>query len=156
MKKSDLTKKQKDELELFGANTWFVESLHKQYQLNPAQVPEQWRRLFKDAEGEKEIPLPPSVPSVDTPPLVNYPLPGENDETQPIAGSSARILENMTSSLSIPVATSQRSVPVKLLEENRIIINRQLLRRNIRVSFTHIIGWAILNAVKNYPVVNHA
>ena len=154
MKKSELTKKQKEELELFGANTWFVESLHNQYQINPAQVPEQWRRFFKEAERENSQPE--SITSIDTPALVNYPLPGENDETLPIIGSSARILENMNSSLSLPVATSQRAIPVKLLEENRIIINRMLKRTNVRVSFTHIIGWAILNAVKNFPIMNYA
>src|SRR5664280_465010 len=154
MKKSELTKKQKEELELFGANTWFVESLHNQYQINPAQVPEQWRRFFKEAERENSQPE--SITSIDTPALVNYPLPGENDETLPIVGSSARILENMNSSLSLPVATSQRAIPVKLLEENRIIINRMLKRTNVRVSFTHIIGWAILNAVKNFPIMNYA
>src|ERR1035437_6090173 len=89
MKKSELTKKQKEELELFGANTWFVESLHNQYQINPTQVPEQWRRFFKEAERENSQPE--SITSIDTPALVNYPLPGENDETLPIVGSSARI-----------------------------------------------------------------
>ncbi len=84
-------------------------------------------------------------------------MPGENDETQIIAGSSERILENMTSSLSVPVATSQRSIPVKLLEENRMIINRYMLKRQSRkISFTHIICWAIIKAVPKVPVLNYA
>ena len=84
-------------------------------------------------------------------------MPGENDETQIIAGSLERILENMTSSLSVPVATSQRSIPVKLLEENRMIINRYMLKRQSRkISFTHIICWAIIKAVPKVPVLNYA
>ena len=156
MKKNDLTEKQKKELELFGANTWFVESLLKQYNNNPDEVPEQWRSFFQEngnnltEEGERK------ETKGTTAQEIIQPTAGENDETRIIAGSSARILENMTSSLTIPVATSQRSVPVKLLSENRIIINGQLKRRNIKISFTHLICWAILKAVKSYPVMNSA
>ena len=46
MKPSDLSKEQKEELEKFGANTWFVEYLHKLYEENPSEVPEQWRSFF--------------------------------------------------------------------------------------------------------------
>jgi multifunctional 2-oxoglutarate metabolism enzyme len=83
--------------------------------------------------------------------------PGEDDEVQVIAGSAARILENMDTSLSIPVATSQRTMPVKLLEENRIIINQQLkIRNEKKISFTHLISWAIIKAVKEIPAMNNA
>ena len=41
MKSNDLTKKQKEELEKFGANTWFVESLHKHYVAYQQSIPEQ-------------------------------------------------------------------------------------------------------------------
>ncbi len=80
----------------------------------------------------------------------------DDNEIQFIAGSAAKILENMNSSLSIPVATSERSVPVKLLEENRILINHHLLKRNLKVSFTHLIGWAIVKALIKNPAMNYA
>jgi multifunctional 2-oxoglutarate metabolism enzyme len=157
---TELTKEQQEELEKFGANTWFVEYLYEQYRENPSAVPEKWKKFFgnvnnKNGNGKKDF----SSSNIQ-PPLINeqeYPKPGENDETQVIAGSSARILENMISSLSIPVATSQRSIPVKLLEENRLIINRFMQKRqNGKVSFTHIISWAILKAIPKIPVLNYA
>ena len=48
MKISDLTKEQREELEKFGANTWFVEYLHKLYQENPSELPEQWKSFFSN------------------------------------------------------------------------------------------------------------
>ena len=54
---------------------------------------------------------------------IEMPKAGKDDEVKVIAGSSQRILDNMNSSLTIPVATSQRTIAVKLLEENRININ---------------------------------
>ena len=158
---SELTKEQKEELEKFGANTWFVEYLYKQYQDNPSSVPEQWKSFFgnvnsdKNGNGKKNN----TNGNVISSQLykIDYPQPGETDETQIIAGSAERILDNMTSSLSVPVATSQRSIPVKLLEENRLIINRYMQKRqNRKISFTHIICWAIIKAVPKVPVLNYA
>ena len=157
----DLTKEQKEELEKFGANTWFVEYLYNQYLENPSAVPEQWKSFFrnvgssKNGNGKKHIPDGADLAGASI--KVNYPQPGANDEIQIIAGSSERILENMTSSLSVPVATSQRSIPVKLLEENRLIINRYMQKRQSgKISFTHIICWAIIKAVPKVPVLNNA
>lgn len=74
-----------------------------------------------------------------------------------IKGVGARIIENMDNSLSVPTATSFRTIPVKILEENRIIIN-QFLKANNRgkISYTHIIGWAIVLALKEQPVMNNS
>jgi 2-oxoglutarate dehydrogenase E1 component len=53
----------------------------------------------------------------------------------------------METSLGVPTATSVRTIPAKLLEENRRIINLYLAgRRGGKVSFTHVIGWAVLKA----------
>ena len=46
MKSSNLTKEQKEELEKFGANTWFVEYLHEQFEEDPSEVSEQWQNFF--------------------------------------------------------------------------------------------------------------
>jgi multifunctional 2-oxoglutarate metabolism enzyme len=151
MKKTDLTKQQQEELEKFGANTWFVEYLYNQYREDPSKVPQQWRHFFGDVSTKKDN----GKTSGDS--KVPAVIPGEDDEVQVIAGSGARILENMDTSLSIPVATSQRTIPVKLLEENRIIINQQLqIRNDRRISFTHIIAWAIIKAIKQFPAMNNA
>src|SRR5205823_1525871 len=90
-------------------------------------------------------------------PLVNMPQPLAGEEAIIIRGVGERIIENMTSSLTIPTATSLRSIPVKLLEENRIIINQYLKKKNAgKISYTHIIGWAIIKAISSNPVMNNA
>jgi 2-oxoglutarate dehydrogenase E1 component len=161
MKKNDLTKKQKDDLEKFGANTWFVEYLYKQYQKDPDEVPKQWQNFFGNISGNEKDNGTKSNTKTESffssVKSLNLPEPEAGDETQVIAGSSARILENMNISLTIPTATSQRTIPVKLLEENRILINRELAKTNKgKISFTHIISWAIIKAVSDFPVMNYS
>ncbi|HEX2235225.1 MAG TPA: multifunctional oxoglutarate decarboxylase/oxoglutarate dehydrogenase thiamine pyrophosphate-binding subunit/dihydrolipoyllysine-residue succinyltransferase subunit [Actinomycetota bacterium] len=75
----------------------------------------------------------------------------------PLRGVSARIAENMEASLAVPTATSVRTIPAKLLEENRRIINRYLAARQAgKVSYTHVIGWAVLKALEKRPAMNAA
>jgi multifunctional 2-oxoglutarate metabolism enzyme len=82
---------------------------------------------------------------------------GASDQLIPLRGAAARIAENMTASLSIPVATSQRQIPVRVIEENRNVINKQrALQGRGKLSFTHFIAWAIVKAVKSNPALNHA
>ena len=159
MKPEKLTKKQKEELEKFGANTWFVESLHKQYEQKPDEVSEQWKNFFGDVDNKNK---PNGEKTTETtgfltlPKNIEMPKPGKDDEVKVIAGSAQRILDNMNSSLTIPVATSQRTIAVKLLEENRIIINQHLQRKNEgKISFTHLISWAILKGISKIPSMNN-
>ncbi len=82
---------------------------------------------------------------------------GANDQLVPLRGVAARIAENMAASLSIPVATSQRQIPVRVIEENRNIINkRRALQGRRKLSFTHLIAWAIVKSLKSNPALNHA
>ncbi|MBV9084929.1 MAG: multifunctional oxoglutarate decarboxylase/oxoglutarate dehydrogenase thiamine pyrophosphate-binding subunit/dihydrolipoyllysine-residue succinyltransferase subunit [Acidobacteriaceae bacterium] len=82
---------------------------------------------------------------------------GASDQLIPLRGAAARIAENMTASLAIPVATSQRQVPVRVIEENRNLINKQrALQGRGKLSFTHFIAWAIVKALKSNPALNHA
>lgn len=63
----------------------------------------------------------------------------------------------MDASLEVPTATSVRAVPAKLLIDNRIVINNHLQRaRGGKVSFTHLIGYALVQALKAYPGMNHS
>ncbi len=72
-----------------------------------------------------------------------------------LRGAPARTVANMDDSLSVPTATSVRSVPVKLLWDNRIVINNHLSRaRGGKVSFTHLIGYALVKALKTMPEMN--
>ena len=77
-------------------------------------------------------------------------------ENLPIRGASARVVMNMEASLGVPTATSVRAVPAKLLIDNRIVINNHLARsRGGKVSFTHIIGFALVKALKAMPEMNY-
>ncbi|HLN99088.1 MAG TPA: multifunctional oxoglutarate decarboxylase/oxoglutarate dehydrogenase thiamine pyrophosphate-binding subunit/dihydrolipoyllysine-residue succinyltransferase subunit [Pyrinomonadaceae bacterium] len=79
----------------------------------------------------------------------------ETLETIPIRGGALKIVENMEASLSVPTATSQRRIPVKLLDENRRIINKHLKENDRgKASFTHLIAWALLRALDEFPQLN--
>ncbi len=79
------------------------------------------------------------------------------DETSILRGPAARIVANMDASLEIPTATSVRAIPAKLLIDNRIVINNHLARRRGgKVSFTHLLGFAIVKALSTHPEMNAA
>ncbi len=74
---------------------------------------------------------------------------------EPIRGVSARVVQSMEASLSVPTATSVRAIPAKLMIDNRIVINNHLKRaRGGKVSFTHIIGYAMIKALRLMPEMN--
>ncbi|MFI0999258.1 multifunctional oxoglutarate decarboxylase/oxoglutarate dehydrogenase thiamine pyrophosphate-binding subunit/dihydrolipoyllysine-residue succinyltransferase subunit [Streptomyces galbus] len=78
-------------------------------------------------------------------------------EYVPLRGPSAAVAKNMNASLELPTATSVRAVPVKLLFDNRIVINNHLKRaRGGKISFTHLIGFAMVQAIKQMPSMNHS
>jgi len=82
---------------------------------------------------------------------------GESDEDQVtiLKGMSKALAANMDASLAVPVATSVRTIPAKLMIDNRIVINSHLGRtRGGKVSFTHILGFAIVRALKEFPSQN--
>ncbi len=73
-----------------------------------------------------------------------------------LRGAPAKVVTNMQASLEIPTATSVRAVPAKLIADNRIIINNHLRRaRGGKVSFTHLIGYAVVRALHDFPEMNN-
>ncbi|WP_227589937.1 multifunctional oxoglutarate decarboxylase/oxoglutarate dehydrogenase thiamine pyrophosphate-binding subunit/dihydrolipoyllysine-residue succinyltransferase subunit [Demequina pelophila] len=74
-----------------------------------------------------------------------------------LRGPAARVVENMEASLEVPTATSVRTIPAKLLMDNRVVINNHLARtRGGKVSFTHLIGFAIVESLAEFPSMNVA
>ncbi|MGB6003159.1 MAG: multifunctional oxoglutarate decarboxylase/oxoglutarate dehydrogenase thiamine pyrophosphate-binding subunit/dihydrolipoyllysine-residue succinyltransferase subunit [Ornithinimicrobium sp.] len=74
----------------------------------------------------------------------------------PLRGATARVVSNMEASLAVPTATSVRSLPAKLLIDNRTVINNHLARsRGGKVSFTHLIGYAMVKALEAMPSMNN-
>jgi 2-oxoglutarate decarboxylase len=89
------------------------------------------------------------------PPLPDGQKPKAPEDATPLRGPAAAIVKNMETSLTVPTATSVRTIPAKLIEENRRVINEYLSRgRGGKVSFTHIIGWAIVRALGKVPALN--
>ncbi|MGX1250255.1 2-oxoglutarate decarboxylase [Streptomyces ambofaciens] len=81
----------------------------------------------------------------------------EGPELVTLRGPAAAVAKNMNASLELPTATSVRAVPVKLLFDNRIVINNHLKRaRGGKISFTHLIGYAMVQAIKAMPTMNHS
>ena len=77
-------------------------------------------------------------------------------EVVKLRGPAAAVARNMDESLAVPTATSVRDVPVKLLFDNRIVINNHLKRHRAgKVSFTHLIGWAMIEAITEIPDMNN-
>ncbi|WP_422114928.1 multifunctional oxoglutarate decarboxylase/oxoglutarate dehydrogenase thiamine pyrophosphate-binding subunit/dihydrolipoyllysine-residue succinyltransferase subunit [Brachybacterium sp. UNK5269] len=73
-----------------------------------------------------------------------------------LRGPAAAVVRNMDESLGVPTATSVRDVPVKLLFDNRIVINNHLKRNRAgKVSFTHLIGWAMIEAITEIKDMNN-
>ena len=111
--------------------------------------------------------LPPAPPSDTAPPTSPYaqrqaahPAHDQDgdayeDRTTRLKGAAARTAKNMDDSLSMPTATSARAVPAKVLIENRSVINTHLARtRGGKVSFTHLIGWAVVESLTEMPSMN--
>ncbi|MCP3993115.1 MAG: multifunctional oxoglutarate decarboxylase/oxoglutarate dehydrogenase thiamine pyrophosphate-binding subunit/dihydrolipoyllysine-residue succinyltransferase subunit [Actinomycetia bacterium] len=100
----------------------------------------------------------PTVPPTTAPAsAASISEPGEPEPGEPIRGVAARIVTNMEASLEVPTATSFREIPAKLLEINRKVLNNHLRRvRGGKVSFTHIIGYAVVKAVaRTVPNLNN-
>ena len=142
------------ERDAFGPNQWLVEDMYRRYQENPKAVAESWQEFFEGytpSVGKARAPSAPATPKAPPPPEAQ---PGSvPEDATPLKGVAARIAENMEASLGVPTATSVRTVPAKLLEENRRIINRYLAERGGKVSFTHLIGWAVLKGLEARPAM---
>ncbi|MBA3653409.1 MAG: multifunctional oxoglutarate decarboxylase/oxoglutarate dehydrogenase thiamine pyrophosphate-binding subunit/dihydrolipoyllysine-residue succinyltransferase subunit [Actinobacteria bacterium] len=146
----------------FGPNDWLVDEMYEQYRRDPESVSESWRDYFADYRPETTptgngaaaaaadvsvADVPKELSSTDSAP--------ETPAGKPLRGAAARIVANMEASLGVPTATSARVVPAKLLEVNRTILNNHLSRtRGGKVSFTHLIGYAIVRALRAVPALN--
>ena len=87
-------------------------------------------------------------------PAANITTPGVA-RIEPLRGVAARVVQSMEGSLSVPTATSVRVIPAKLLIDNRTVINNHLKRgRGGKVSFTHLIGYAMIKAIRAMPEMN--
>src|SRR5258708_7488655 len=141
-----------------GVNSWLEDELYQQYLRDRSTVDESWKHVFEEprtphtngAAASSSATVSVAAPSPAAEPPAGADL-------QALRGVAGKIAENMSASLSIPLATSQRSIAVKVMDENRRIINQQrTLIGKSKVSYTHLIGWAVVKALEEVPVINHA
>ena len=161
--------------EHFGANANYVEGLLARYKADANSVDDSWREFFNNlmndvspldkisGNGVIEATPTATVATVSNDSSATATAKekaaialGSDIEYKTITGPSKKIVENMEESLTVPTATSTRRVPVKVLEENRKLINdHQSKKGRGKVSFTHIIAWAIIKALNVYPSMKH-
>ncbi len=146
----------------------FVQAMYEDYLRDPASVGPEWRELFDNGKLA-ELPIIPSerapsavsrMPETTATPIVpaqGAPLTAHAVPANavPITGPAARLVQNMTESLTVPTATSFRDIPATTLDARRKALNAQLAASGKKVSFTHLIGYGIVQAAKRFPVMTH-
>jgi 2-oxoglutarate decarboxylase len=135
-----------------------------------AQIP----AVITDPAQTASVPVVPAPATGGTPiarttnaPAKRQPIPAEAPQAAPAAdsveedvvtqlrGMQKTLATNMDASLTVPTATSVRTIPAKLMIDNRIVINNHLKRaRGGKVSFTHLIAWAMVQTLKDFPSQN--
>jgi multifunctional 2-oxoglutarate metabolism enzyme len=168
----------------FGQNEWLVEEMYRKFRDDPSSVDPSWHEFLVDyspepatdtsagpGNGQQSASAPaaeaaPAKPAAEPKPAQSAsvaatapkaaPVPTQpDDELQPLRGAAAAVVKNMSASLEVPTATSVRAIPAKLMIDNRVVINNHLKRtRGGKVSFTHLIGYAVVQAVKKFPNMN--
>ena len=141
-----------------GINSWLEDELYQQYLHDRSTVDESWKHVFEASNGNGANGTHPAASAatvaVPAAPAIE---PAAGEQLQALRGAAGRIAENMGASVFIPLATSQRTIAVKVMEENRRVINQhRSIAGKSKVSFTHIVGWAIVKALAEIPALNHA
>ncbi len=135
---------------LEGVNAGYVAELYAQYRRDPSSVDADWRSLFESGAGGFEPAAPSVVPAAGNGQADARPIPAG---ATPIKGPAAKLAHNMVASLAVPTATSFRDLEVAVLETRRKELNAQVAPR--KISFTHLIGWAIVQAAREQPGMTH-
>jgi 2-oxoglutarate dehydrogenase E1 component len=154
----------------FGPNDWLVDELYQQFLVDRTSVDPAWWDFFEGFTPTEVVgqavpepvteqiatPAPQTVAQPVAQPVAQSVVhPKAPTDVERLKGPAARVVVNMEESLTVPTATSVRSIPVKLLFDNRTVINNHLARgRGGKVSFTHLIGYAVVQAIKSQPAMN--
>src|SRR5665213_1390419 len=144
-------------------NSWLEDELFQEYKHDRKAVDATWAPVLEGnghsaapsgkATAVAEAPRALAVRTLEAPAVVV----AEGDQLIPLRGPALRIAENMAASLTIPVATSQRVMPVKVIDENRRLINQhRSATGQSKLSYTHLVAWAIVRAIEAVPAVNQA
>jgi multifunctional 2-oxoglutarate metabolism enzyme len=154
-------------------NSWLEQELYQEFVHNKQSVDESWQQVFEGegspaAAAEEAAEEPVQAPAAAQPPAALKSVAVQPSQAPPVAlspadqllplrGAPARIAENMNLSLTVPTATSQRTIPVKVIDENRRLLNHwRDLHGWSKISYTHLITWAVTKAIKQFPGLNDA
>ncbi|MCH7491251.1 MAG: multifunctional oxoglutarate decarboxylase/oxoglutarate dehydrogenase thiamine pyrophosphate-binding subunit/dihydrolipoyllysine-residue succinyltransferase subunit [Gemmatimonadetes bacterium] len=140
-------------------NAGFAQALYEDYLRDPSSVPSSWRAVFDTGlSGEQPIEPPLSSPGGEVGAAPRTAEPDSEDKEaagpgtyEPLKGPALRLLQNMEASLAVPTATSFRDVRVSYLWDVRKRFNALLDPRGVKLSFTHLVGWAIVLATERFP-----
>ena len=147
-------------------NSWLEDELRQQFKHDRKTVDATWTAIL-EGNGHSAAPAesrdtrtavadPPRALALRAPEVPAVAV-GVDDQLIPLRGPALRIAENMAASLSMPVATSQRSMPVKVIDENRRLINQyRASAGQSKLSYTHIVAWSIVRAIEAVPAMNQA
>ena len=170
---------------VFGTlNAAFVQVMYEQYLRDPQSVGAEWRELFDNGrlaelpvisttpaevgagQEQRAVALaPPAAPARPAPGPTPAPTPTPappaasrlpSPVVTPLIGPAARLVQNMADSLAVPTATSFRDITVDVLDAQRKFLNGALAPRGQKVSYTHLIGYAIVQAARTLPMMTHA
>jgi 2-oxoglutarate dehydrogenase E1 component len=156
---------------VFGThNAAFVQVMYEQYLRDPTSVGEEWRQLF-DNGRLAELPVIPTTraevtaqggprdaagPGAPQAPPAAAPASAPTPGLTPLTGAAARLARNMTDSLAVPTATSFREIAVDVLDAQRRELNAALAAAGKKISYTHLIGYALVRAAQELPVMTYA
>jgi multifunctional 2-oxoglutarate metabolism enzyme len=142
------------------ANAGFAQAIYEDFLRDPSTVAPEWRRLFEAGRVGEAPPRPSGngagngagAPPRDDTPAEEGPRPVQ------LKGPAARLAANMDESLSVPTATTFREINVRALERQRASLNAALKAagRDEKLSFTHLIGYALVRAAHLHPVMGTA
>src|SRR5258705_365799 len=137
--------------------------MYEEYLRDPNSVGQEWRELFETGKlaglpvspaerAPSAVRSGPESTAVQGIPAHSVQLTGH---ASPITGPAARLVANMTESLTVPTATSFRDISAATLDTRRKALNVQLAASGKKISFTHLIGYGIVQAAKRFPVMTH-
>lgn len=137
-------------------NKGFADEMYLEFLHNPDSVSQEWIDYFiKNGYDISNFKINKTQKEPLTKQNVQNYIPKQGEILEKLNTIQTRIASNMEDSLEIPTATSTRIIPVKALDENRRIINKHLQKvKKTKVSFTHILSWAIVRALKELPHMN--
>ncbi len=145
-----------------SVNSWLEDELYHQYLYDRKTVDAGWKQVF-ETDGHTANGATITIePILDEPralaaPAVSPVALGQDDQALPLRGPALKIAENMAASLTVPTATSLRVLPVKVMDENRRAINAHRTQQGLsKLSYTHLVAWAIVRAIEKAPALNDA